>query len=600
MKKYSLLLIMALAVLALWPAAASATSTAPENISSFGTLSPETGWVLMGQQLDWTDNAGVTWRAVALPETGRALIAAVAFVSAERGWLVLLSTNEMGQLAYTLARTENGGRVWALTPLALFAAGDVAAYAENVQLHFADSQRGWLTIKRATSSNFNLNTIFYTEDGGVTWVAADEAPSVKQDWALEQSGHCEGGVCQLETRLRQSERGTFIPLPRGAESVRRSVAALETEPTHIILAGGSPRWQTVTGQAFDSCTLPSAEQMQDWMTNSPYKTWNLYIGGSARANCGTLTADFLARLAVQGWRFIPTWVGPQAACSSFISRMSSNAATAYAQGKAEADLALEAAAALGLTFADKTGTIIYYDLEAYFPPSGDTTCRPAAQAFINGWTEQLRARGNQAGVYGTPCTSYLSDFVNIANVPDAVWIAAWLIPYQYRPSVSAFNLPCIDNSLWVSGQRLRQYAGGHNETWGATTINIDSNVLDGRVANISDTVPITQVVQLYRNADFTDTATCVANQEGWLNVSSCGGDWDNAVSSLKIQPGWSVRVHRDANLGGPSKCYILSDPDLTNDRLNNNGLVDNQISSIKAMNNIWCHDQFLYLPLISR
>jgi hypothetical protein len=152
----------------------------------------------------------------------------------------------------------------------------------------------------------------------------------------------------------------------------------------------------------------------------------------------------------------------------------------------------------------------------------------------------------------------------------------------------------------VSGQRLRQYAGGHNETWGATTINIDSNVLDGRVANLRDSVAITQAVQLYRSADFVDGTLCAANQAGWLNLSSCGADWNDAVSSLKIKPGWSVRVHRDTNLTGPSKCYILSDPDLTNDKLSNNGAVNDQISSLKVMNNTWCHDHALYLPLVSR
>jgi len=596
MKSYGLLLIGVLAIVAFWPASASV----PETMESFGTLSSQTGWVLIDQQMYWTENAGNDWREVTLPEINGATIAAVAFISAEHGWVVLIRADEIGQPVYTLAHTENGGRAWKLAPLKLFTAGDPASYAENVQLQFADSQRGWLNIKRATSSNFNLNTIFHTLDGGATWMTAEAMPSVTPHWEIEQSGRCNGAACEMEMRLRQLEGGAVIQLPQGAASIRRTVPAFSNASAPITPANGNQRWQAMTGQAFDSCTLPSAEQMQDWMTNSPYKTWNLYIGGSARANCGTLTADFIARLAVQGWRFIPTWVGPQAACSGFISRMSSNPSIAYTQGKAEADLAIDAAAALGLTFADKTGTIIYYDLEAYFPPSGDTTCRPAAQAFINGWTEQLRARGNQAGVYGTPCTSYLSDFVNIANVPDVVWIAAWLIPYQYRPSVSVFNLPCIDNTLWVNNQRLRQYAGGHNETWGSTTINIDSNVLDGRVANISDTVPITYAVQLYRGADFVDAAICVGNDEDWLNVSSCGGDWDNAVSSLKIQPGWSVRVYRDVNLAGPTKCYILSDPDFTNDRLSNNGAVDNQISSIKLMNNPWCHDQFLYLPAVSR
>ena len=42
----------------------------------------------------------------------------------------------------------------------------------------------------------------------------------------------------------------------------------------------------------------------------------------------------------------------------------------------------------------------------------------------------------------------------------------------------------LPDGLWYNHQRLRQYTGGHNETWGTTTLNIDSNALDGFVARI--------------------------------------------------------------------------------------------------------------------
>jgi glucose/arabinose dehydrogenase len=37
-------------------------------------------------------------------------------------------------------------------------------------------------------------------------------------------------------------------------------------------------------------------------------------------------------------------------------------------------------------------------------------------------------------------------------------------------------------TAWANHQRIRQYEGGHNETWGTISLNIDSNVLDGVVA----------------------------------------------------------------------------------------------------------------------
>jgi hypothetical protein len=40
----------------------------------------------------------------------------------------------------------------------------------------------------------------------------------------------------------------------------------------------------------------------------------------------------------------------------------------------------------------------------------------------------------------------------------------------------------VPNTVWANHQRIRQYEGSHNETWGNLTLDIDSNVLDGVVA----------------------------------------------------------------------------------------------------------------------
>ncbi len=48
-----------------------------------------------------------------------------------------------------------------------------------------------------------------------------------------------------------------------------------------------------------------------------------------------------------------------------------------------------------------------------------------------------------------------------------------------------YGAPCLSDTLWSNHQRLRQYAGGHDETWGGVTLNIDSDVMDGIVASLS-------------------------------------------------------------------------------------------------------------------
>jgi hypothetical protein len=56
-----------------------------------------------------------------------------------------------------------------------------------------------------------------------------------------------------------------------------------------------------------------------------------------------------------------------------------------------------------------------------------------------------------------------------------------------------WDVACLSNGLWVNHQRIRQYAGGHGETWGGVTLNIDCNVIDGIVASMgpADIIPLT-------------------------------------------------------------------------------------------------------------
>jgi hypothetical protein len=47
----------------------------------------------------------------------------------------------------------------------------------------------------------------------------------------------------------------------------------------------------------------------------------------------------------------------------------------------------------------------------------------------------------------------------------------------------------VSDSVWANHQRIHQYKGGHKETWGGTTINIDSNVADGPVVGGTSAPP---------------------------------------------------------------------------------------------------------------
>jgi photosystem II stability/assembly factor-like uncharacterized protein len=271
-------------------------------------------------------------------------------------------------------------------------------------------------------------------------------------------------------------------------------------------------------QAFDKCWLPTVNQMQTWWDSSPYSVWNIYLGG-IHFPCSTpeLNPSWVQSVSQQGWRFILIWVGPQAPCSDFRYRFSSNWQDAYLEGITEAASALDAAEALGFT-GEK---IIYYDLEAFY--GADSACRFASQKFIQGWTDWLQLQGVKAGAYGSPCNSYMIDWASNDPPPDDVWIAHWLLPYQYRQNASTWNTACLSNSYWANHQRIRQYAGDHTENWGGVSMTIDSSVVDNGLVTISstlNTIPFTlsspKLVQPSSTAADIWDMNLVSPEVGWV------------------------------------------------------------------------------------
>lgn len=236
--------------------------------------------------------------------------------------------------------------------------------------------------------------------------------------------------------------------------------------------------------AFDKCNVPSIDDMNVWWQKSPYYAANFYLGGISRyCDNAELDAFWISAVSQQGWALIPTWVGPQAPCSGFKHRVSPIAATAYLQGRKEADAASAAATKLGLG----SSRVIYYDVEGYYGASQD--CRNTMKTFIQGWVERLHELGAQAGVYGS-CNSYIVDWSTLDPIPDNVWIASWN-RNKYDATATVWGISCLDDALWANHQRIRQYAGGHVESWGGVSLSIDSNASDGTVVVIPQPIPPT-------------------------------------------------------------------------------------------------------------
>ncbi len=304
-----------------------------------------------------------------------------------------------------------------------------------------------------------------TAVGWAAWLSKDCMSTSKPGLAPGTAGTSK---CAVEARLLSTADGgahwASVSLPRGVSgSTIQTISGLVKPQALSRELTGLAGTQPFIGQGFDTCVPPSLSEMQDWWNHGPYGVWNLYIGGSnlgcRSANEAAIKAPFVSQLSQQGWQFIPTWVGLQASCSSLnVYKMSSDPATANRQGIAEANAASETVADLGFSH-----SIVYFDLE-YFS-AADEACQTAAEAFISGWTAQLHSRGNQAGVYGSACGSGVDSYHTIANVPDAIWPAAWSRS-DYDRSASVWGIPCIPDSHWSDHQRILQYAGDHNEFLG--------------------------------------------------------------------------------------------------------------------------------------
>ena len=302
--------------------------------------------------------------------------------------------------------------------------------------------------------------------------------------------------------------------------------------------------QIYQGQGFDACEIPTLSELQAWFNGSPYQTVNLYIGGVSRAcDNDALTAAYLQQMFNQGWRFIPTWVGPQAPCTSFRNRFSENPEEAYDQGVDNADQARAKLLALGLTNPDGTGSVVYDDLE-YFTYSDD--CSDAARAFVQGWTDRLQQLGIISGLYATSRNLDQNQIYTLQPPPSTAWIAEWYKPPGYRPDVTVWDVDWLDDIYWSHHQRVYQYSGGHNETWSGVTINVDSNVLDGLVAapyGADLTAPVTSYsksgtigISPWYKTPVTVTLTATDNSVGVKNTyyRINAGSWQTYTTPFAV------------------------------------------------------------------
>jgi len=96
----------------------------------------------------------------------------------------------------------------------------------------------------------------------------------------------------------------------------------------------------------------------------------------------------------------------------------------------------------------------------------------------------MHALGYVSGVYSSAASGIkMLDDANANRpgrytMPDQVWIADWNGKADIYSSY-------VRSTSWMPHKRVHQYRGGHNETYGGVTINIDSNFMSLGVGSVA-------------------------------------------------------------------------------------------------------------------
>jgi hypothetical protein len=147
---------------------------------------------------------------------------------------------------------------------------------------------------------------------------------------------------------------------------------------------------------------------------------------------------------------------------------------AASEGTAAAASAAAKGEALGL----RPGSVLYDFIGNY-----SKTCSNGVLTFVSAWTRELHRLGFLAGVYvnrdsGAQDLSRVYTSASFAR-PDALWV----VNGGGNPSLTGW--PGVSGSKWAVRQRARQYRSLHKETYGGTTINIDTDNLNAPAATVA-------------------------------------------------------------------------------------------------------------------
>lgn len=466
----------------------SATAPAAEGhlIRSVRSLPGRSAIVHTDQAVYRTDDGGQSWQRLPL---GIPISARIASITVDSSRLFVV----IGNGPYvSIAVSSDGGVRWSNLQLDLPRFEDLEAAPATGKLSLSGDTMT-LSFRLQTSSNFVGVAEYRSIDGGRTWELTRREIDLRRDdspegiisdgpWTLENIGECLGfkAGCYQRSVLKFAGSDAMPTELKVSTDDAREKALAEARETPKFSAVSTGPNRISLNRGFDKCTAGTIQQMQTWWDTSWFHDANIYMSGRNRG-CSQpqLTAQWVQQVKAMGWGLIPTIVGYQSPCIASTTftrpRFSLDPVVAETQGREEAGIAVTDAGNLGLG----PGTILYYDMERYDETAQTPGCRIASTAFLKGWTDRVRELGYESGTYGSPKNAQ-EDWVNLppASKMHAIWMARWDNVMNVWTYIS---FPTFPTNEWTTNQRIKQWQGPHDETWGGVTFNIDGNISDAPV-----------------------------------------------------------------------------------------------------------------------
>ena len=257
-----------------------------------------------------------------------------------------------------------------------------------------------------------------------------------------------------------------------------SIAAIVAAALLIGASGGAAAPQAAragifTGYGFEACTAPSLAALQALARVAVSRARHLHRRREPRLReRQPLRRRGSPSTLALGWSLLPLYVGLQAPCvgqsglAEDLDRRRDRGEPGRARPRTTRSRARRARPAGGQPHLLRHGGLqgqrrdVHEGGAVVRLGAGDASCTRRATSPASTAAPRRRSATSPRSARRSPTTSWIANWNGVEDV---------------------FGDPYVSDALWPNHQRVHQYKGGHKETYGGVTINIDSDYVDGAV-----------------------------------------------------------------------------------------------------------------------